>query len=508
MAASTTIAHRSSSHPTHVPPPLNATAPRIRVSTQLASPTLPSFFRHHVDVHLDSFGREKNFEIYDLSKLPQHEAVSSPGLKVVNMTGVFASGTCFLGFGLPNVFLADVRDEGIFKVDAKSCNRAPMQVVETRGRVQSGYFFVPIGLAPEAVERARQRAREREGSSDITCVRTNTSVLADAGFTIDGHNPTYILPHDLFAAILAGKLHFNGTPFSVAICRTVDVPLGTFYKQIVSAVRGTPLRHWRNRYDTLEAQQDRLEAARATPANALPPRLLASADMRTFQLRVAQPSCIGGFARRLWGSHPIYLINLASAGIAIREHLPTTLRAFPQANPSLLTRLKRDCLFSQPVVAFLRSHVAARFGDPIMVDEAKFLSMMATHSDSQQNVYNIVVTSSDLLVVKNTVAWAFIDWILSKHVLTCGYSSDVRFAGELWKLSSDELTITRNSGTYCPTAAQLGAAVGLALALFPRLTIKTLEPPADPQSLPHAQSMPALGHAIDLAFEQQPLLRG
>jgi hypothetical protein len=71
-----------------------------------------------------------------------------------------------------------------------------------------------------------------------------------------------------------------------------------------------------------------------------------------------------------------------------------------------------------------------------------------------------------------SVRWGLVDWVLSKPVAVSGYSKDVRFAGELWKMPDNVVHFNDNSGTYLPAPAATFAALDLAHAMFPGLTIE------------------------------------
>ena len=176
--------------------------------------------------------------------------------------------------------------------------------------------------------------------------------------------------------------------------------------------------------------------------------------------------------RNLWGPHPIKTVMFPDS-IDVDAYLPQTLKAFDIANPSLLTRVKRDVIFCKPVQKVLRHGLAKHHTDLFAFQEGDVAGMF----DANQ-MHNVVLTTRGIKFMSNKVWSGAVDWVLSKHVLVAGKNADVRFAGEIWKTDDNVLHINRNSGTYRPSEEQLQAAVHLANDMFPNLTIRAESLPA------------------------------
>lgn len=82
-----------------------------------------------------------------------------------------------------------------------------MSVVQSHGRVQSGVLLVPRNLTDEEKSRVGAIAVQSEGNRSVTCLYENLSILATAGFTIDGRDITsYRLPHVFLDHVLRGNV--------------------------------------------------------------------------------------------------------------------------------------------------------------------------------------------------------------------------------------------------------------------------------------------------------------
>ncbi|MFI5345522.1 MAG: diacylglycerol/polyprenol kinase family protein [Elusimicrobiota bacterium] len=201
-----------------------------------------------------------------------------------------------------------------------------------------------------------------------------------------------------------------------------------------------------------KAAQDRLYEGAAVP------------DDAGYQVQVSQPGKFGRILRHFWPAHTLFRVTKANVGIA--AYLPATLTAFPQANPSLLTRIKKGFLFSPPVVRAIRSQLAHSYREFEARTAAEILALIQPSSEPGSK-YNIVIDGSGFNVMGLDHGAKVPDWILSKHVLMSGYSKDVRFAGEIWRDADGRILVSDNSGTYRPSAAQLDQAVAYLKAVFP-----------------------------------------
>jgi dolichol kinase len=212
----------------------------------------------------------------------------------------------------------------------------------------------------------------------------------------------------------------------------------------------------------------------------------ASASSEGYAVQVSQPGKIGRLLRHIWPAHTLFRVG--QDRIDVDSYLPATLNAFPQPNPSWLTRLKKNILFSPPVVAVIRWQLAHDFRRFEGRSDGELFDSLQTHSSESPNKYNIVIERGGFNVMKLNHGSKIPDWILSKHVLMSGYSKDVRFAGELWKSADGTIHLSDNSGTYRPSVAQLEQAAAYLKAVFPGIDF-VIEPQSAVNSAP-AQAPP------------------
>jgi len=436
-----------------------------------------------VDVDGRSVGIERVETLYgrpvrvlDVSAYVQERrAKSQPDLKVFSLEQVFARPKAFLGFGLPNVYLSIPRaDGGVEKIDAKSLKRADTKVVDTKGRVQSGLLVVLKDLDAAALQRMHDVALTHEGGREVTCVHANCLAMEDMGFTAGGKSLSeYYFPSPLLKAILERGLMLDGKPVAFDLVRTSPMDLETFRKTIDTAVKTTPWRHLQRAVPGLAGGQGAAREETGAPVESAVVRYPAGApESADLVMSVSRPSGFGMIFRRAWGPHLLHRVE--QSRVSADAFLPERLKPFPQANPSLATRLKKRVLFSRPVVSFLRRHLAGGFETFEGQTDGRLFDMIRTHSDAAPNKYNLVIEGSAISVMKidgagrvgRTMA-KLADWVLSKHVLMSGYSEDVRFAGEVWKGEDGRIYVSNNSGTYQPTGAQLEKAVEYLRAIFP-----------------------------------------
>lgn len=227
-----------------------------------------------------------------------------------------------------------------------------------------------------------------------------------------------------------------------------------------------------------------LEGGPATKAVAARASVSASETLQTvfptsgdgdYEVQISQPSKFGALFRHVWPAHTFFRVKQSKA--AAGDYLPVTLKAFPQANPSLLTRIKKGFLFSPPVVAFIRRQLAKGFEVVGGLTDKDLFDKLEVHSKESPAKYNIVIEGGLLTVARLDHGSKAPDWILSKHVLMSGYSRDVRFAGELWKEADGTVRLSNNSGTYRPTDAQLERAVAYLSAVFPNIRFSAYSDP-------------------------------
>jgi hypothetical protein len=208
-----------------------------------------------------------------------------------------------------------------------------------------------------------------------------------------------------------------------------------------------------------------------------------------YDVEVSQPGQVGRILRLFWPAHTFFRVRQTK--VAVDDYLPAKLAAFPQPNPSLLTRIKKGFLFSPLVVALIRSQLAHSFQVFEGRSDRELFESLITHSAERSGKYNIVVEGGRITVARLEHGAKAPDWVLSKHVLMSGYSTDVRFAGEMWKESDGRIRLSNNSGTYRPSDAQLERAVAYLSAVFPTVEFVAF---SDPQiGAPAEVKKPARG---------------
>jgi len=430
--------------------------------------------------------RGKSIKVYDVSgEVEEAPAVSCPGLYTVPADLLFFPGTVFMGFGIPNVYMAHVKGpKNVLKVAAKSLYRGDMKVEQTKGRVQSGVMLVMRGLTAEEVEEVAKESYLHEGNLSVTCLNENLSILAASGFHVPGVDLTsYKFPHVFMEDMLAGMpITFKGKEVEIDIVKTTPKTLEEHYNAIYEATQNTPLRHFRRAWDDDEAKNARKQIAiqiskeneeRLVKLKA-EKEVMDSGEIEigpTYTVLVSETSSLGAYFRSLWGSHVIYKLQLDDELQQLtKKMLPDTLKEFNMPSPSLFTKIKKNYLFSQSVVDMLQRQMASGFTKYDNFTQYNLYNMLKTEKDGDEVKYNFVVTNREVIIVSNSVYYGFVDWVLSKHVLICGYSDHVLFAGEIRKDKDTGLIhLNNNSGTYRPSIQQLNNCVKLAHFIFPGL---------------------------------------
>ncbi len=440
----------------------------------------------------------RNIEIIDVSDyVAETRAKSEPDLRIFKLDDVFSRGVPFLGFGKPNVFLAVPRpqtEDGKIpyeKFAAKSLKRGDSHLVDTRGRVQSGLLLVFKNVPQEKLDRLYKAAQQHEGTRQFTCVNANCRVMKDAGFTIGGESlDQYYFPIPLLKDILQYGLELDGVPVEYDVVRTSPSYLEDLGFQINKAVWLTLCRHAERSCKVNEADMakntflvrvktkiGRLLGVYLNEADSEVKPVLESQIVRLpdqgqnfaqFTMDVSEPSEFGALLRVLWGPHSLF--EIANDLSEMNTHLPTKLKAYPDEKPSFATKLKKNFLFSKPVVSLLRSQMAARNTSFDKMTEKHLYDMIRTNTDQTPNRYNIVATGEKTYLTKVNLGWKYADWILTKHVLVADYSDDVRFAGEMWKDSNGVIHISNNSGTFKPSCDQVQEMVQILRKKFPNIS--------------------------------------
>ncbi len=459
-------------------------------STALAA-DCPSYLAPGVAVERIETLLGRNVRILDASAgVRERVAKSDPRLKVFDLSSVFAEGKVFMGFGKPNVYLgipgeATAKGPGFSKFAAKSLKRGDSELIDTHGIAQSGILVVFKDLSPEVVERITARAKAHEGTRRWTCVNANCRVLSEAGFTVGAETPEqYYFPIPLLRDILRYGIQVDGKPVEFDVIRTNADYLEDVQLSIEKSVWTTLCRHAERACQPKKDSHPLIVKIKNGASNLLgmfigsvgKAPLVESkqtrlddtgAELNAFDVEVSEPSRFGTLLGLLWGPHSLFEIPLNKADVDAL--LPDKLKSFPQTNPTLVTRIKKNFLFSKPVVSLIRSQIAPDYSRFKGVNEKNLFDMLRTDSVEHPNRYNFVLTGDRLIIMKISIKMKYVDWILSKHVLMADYSKDVRFAGEFWKGEDGKLHFSPNSGTYQPKNELLPQMAEILKRAFPNL---------------------------------------
>jgi hypothetical protein len=426
----------------------------------------------------------------------ESKAKSDPGLNVVQLGDFLVETPLLIGFGLPNVFTVFPAEtaSNSAKFAAKSLWRGDAEVVDTRGKIQSGILLLPTNLPPEAQENIFKSAQKHAGTRRATCVNSNCRVWTEAGFTVGGQPmDSYYMPFALLRDILDKGLEYKGQPVEFDLIRTTPEILEDAGLNVRKAVYTTLCRHTERACAPLiEKARNNTYLARikqgyhrtlgvlfSSPEKSLEEKRGEELPIRyspdrealpLYTLNVSAPTKFGALLRLLWGPHILFEMPLP-AGMVQRFLNNKPLRPFPGKSPDFATRIKKRFLFSPVVVKFIRSQLAKEFQSFEGVSTSDLYDVLRTDSENYPNKYNFVVTSRGLTLMKIGIKMKYVDWILSKHVLNSGYAKDVHFAGEFWKGEDGSIYVNGNSGTYKPTNEDLTHVVEMLQEIFPQVHI-------------------------------------
>lgn len=438
-------------------------------------------------------------EVIDATTVREH-AVGD--LKVFKIPEVFSGrDEIFIGFGRPNAYLVCPDGKGGYqKFAGKSLKRAPSVIEATRDFAQSGLLIRLKGLPPEAAERLREAMQHFHGNKYWTCVNACMRVMERAGFK-SGKRPLHkrYWPYSLFHSLVNDGLTYEGQPVEFEVIRTTSDRIERYALRIIGAEVTTFCRHSQRNMEA-KAKAGSKVSKFMLGAIGLPARLVGGGKksgsrksappvappipegveyLREIEMKVSQASQVGAFMRLFWGAHNLF--EGSQSRVDITQYVNTPLKPFPQAKPNLATRAKKAVLFSRPVIWLMRKILVPRY-TPIqgLRSERDIYNAMRTHSEAQNNKYNLVVlkeTEADgrekttFILARITSGAKLVDWILSKHVLMAAYSAFTFFAGEIWKDENGVIHFNRNSGTFQPSAEQAEAMVAFFQAVFPNLVI-------------------------------------
>lgn len=450
------------------------------------------------------YGIKKCTTIHPLG-IKEFPAESDGSLNTVMASHFLNSDAWAICFGVPNLatFVTEKNKDGSMqtkKVDAASLWRKKPEVYNTKGKMQSGIYFVATNLPPEAKERYNEAAKSiaEEGTANITCVNTNCRVLKKAGFSIVGTDmedivlPKTFMEHlhfgDVFYTDNEGKRH--KVHFDIINTTIKDNPkkpdkkydLQKHFEKVNLAVVGTWLRHLRRYTDTEENRQVRGANGRALIAEekkrleALPPaERVAASELAKRKVIVSVPSSLGNIISKFWGEHDLFEMDFSDKKDEIAKAFAgkQMLQAFPHENPGFFTRLKRDFFFAQPMIDFLHRHLMG-YADVLDLDTKDLFEYL-----KGAGRLNYVVQEDKIIVAKIDVDEGrkgffqklFRDlgnWIMSKHGLLAERKV-VHCSGELWyeeENGEEHYFINGNSGTYLPDSERVEITANFVNSIF------------------------------------------
>lgn len=178
------------------------------------------------------------------------------------------------------------------------------------------------------------------------------------------------------------------------------------------------------------------------------------------------PSSIGRLTAKIYGEQPMYQFDISST--IINNYLPCSLHSFA-AGSSLKKQIQRDFVFSAPVISAVWSQLSDNFEYLYsFVSMSDFFSQLLSNKDSLIR-YNFVILNDCFVLtrVPHTHQLSYV--LLGKHFTLAAQSTDVRFAGELWRDEQNNFCFNNNSGTYAPPKELINKVMELFNELVPSL---------------------------------------
>ncbi|CAF3049986.1 unnamed protein product [Rotaria sp. Silwood2] len=167
------------------------------------------------------------------------------------------------------------------------------------------------------------------------------------------------------------------------------------------------------------------------------------------------PSRLGQFTESIFHEHSIYTLNIPSD--IIDQYLPNKLQAF--VSTTLTNLVKHYFFYSKPIIYASRSQLSSnveQLSDLILFKD--FLENLLSKNDSALR-YNFVITNNCLIFSRIPRMRHVPYHILCKHITLSNRSTNVRFAGELWRDDDGQFLLNNNSGTYRPSDRLIKQAV-------------------------------------------------
>ena len=376
-------------------------------------------------------------------------------------------------FGVPNVALIlpnEARD-GWDRFAAFMFWRQASFIADTKGRVQAGIFFELSDAPAQAVTALREAIGTLEGTRKASCAHSVALALHRAGFSTGGKSPRWIYrPSRLASTLWRNGLEYRGQHIELRIIQTHSSVSDHFvwvWKREANSIPRLVRKYYANsqhgRAPVFEAASETIEMSddlwntTGTRAN----------------LGITVPSRLGTNLSYIFGEQPEFVVQLPQA--LDDPRLPETLKPFP-GKLDRITWLKKNILFSRPVIWFMRKHLATRI-DWIGAVPVRALIPMLRQSPGPDRdeafVYNFTLSRTELrlkrLLNDNGRDQKIIAWLLAKHVLQAQYKNQA-LAGEVWAYTDEDgsivVCLSGNSGTFKPEDERVTAAVEILGRMF------------------------------------------
>lgn len=376
-------------------------------------------------------------------------------------------------FGVPNVALIlpnEARD-GWDRFAAFMFWRQASFTTDAKGRVQAGIFYELSDAPEEAVIALRGATKTLEGTRKASCAHSVALALHRAGFTTGGKSPRRIYrPSRLASTLWREGLEYQGRRVSLRIIQAHASASDHFVRVWKREANSLPRLVRKYYTDGSHGKAPVFEAAAETIE--MSDELWNAAGSRA-KLGISVPSRLGTDLSYIFGEQPEFVVQLPQA--IDDPRLPENLKPFP-GKLDRVTWLKKNILFSPPVVRLMQRHLSARI-EWIGAVPVRALTAMLRRSPGPEReaafVYNFTLSSTELrlkrLLNNNGRDQKVIAWLLAKHVLQARHK-DQALAGELWAYVGDDnaivLRLSGNSGTFKPEDDRVAAAAEILGQMF------------------------------------------
>lgn len=275
-------------------------------------------------------------------------------------------------------------------------------------------WLVVHDVPSDTIENLRRRARELDSQEARfpTCVNGSCQLLHSAGFRLGEGTEVPLenrkFPMRTFLSMAYDGLFLGEREMKVSVIRTAPSSTEWILKSAVMAEFATPWRHGRrllprsiNKW--IDNQQLKLER-RAVRKPMAPP--LEDMEYRgNLTLKISRPSRLARYLRVLWGSHSVFTVEYPD-DIRIYNYFNEDLVPFGNSSKNLLTRLKRNILFSPTMIRLYRSILVDSYAEFRNVSESWICKMLLA-----DDVCNYVITDEGINVARVKIRLGFVDCV-------------------------------------------------------------------------------------------------